>query len=107
MSRAFFRTRATAKQTRFYHWSEKSSLDHRRVRACPAGDSAPSLSHPAGDDFDLLVATVSAVHPWFPRASSVQDTAYSRHFRSAADGEFYQHGKRQQKLVDVVLQDPR
>ena len=86
--------KATAKQTRFYHWSEKvfNSII-AVVRARVAGDPAASFRHAAGHDLDLCGHGAS-VHRGsqglLPGAGHGRD---SGHHRSAADGELCQHGR--------------
>ena len=83
----------TAKQTRFYYWSEKvfNSIIASYGRAL-TGDSAPSLRH--ADGYHLNVCGHgSSVHRGpqgiLPGAGHGRD---SGHLRSAADGELREHG---------------
>ena len=71
---------------------EGLQLHHRRVWARFDGDPAPSLHHAAGDDFDLCghrSAVYRGAEGLFPGAGYGRD---SGHLRSAADGQFRQHG---------------
>ena len=107
MSSRILRHRPEHEQTAFYRCSEKV---FNSVIAWYGGHSegrtAPSLPDPdghhrhAGRHHPALHRCAQGL---LPRAGHRR---HPRHQRSAADRQLHQHGLRQQRLVDIVLQDP-
>jgi multidrug efflux pump len=107
MCSRILKDKKTAKQTRFYYWSEKvfNSIIawYGRTLQVVLRYRFITLMVTIG----TLVAT-AALHVWSPRASfPVQDTGVILGISEAPQTvSFTSMAERQQKLVDILLQDP-